>query len=100
MKKEEDNKSVRRAAAAFSVIADPTRCRIVHLLAEAGVKEWCVYEVAEQIGLTHSATSHQLNKMEDLQLATCRREGQTMCYQLADTDFARDIVKALRIFYK
>ena len=88
------------AANMFAIIADPTRCRIINLLVEAKKKGQCVFEVAEAIGLTHSAASHQLNKMEALNVVECKRIGQMMCYQLADTDTAKQIVKALRVFYK
>ncbi len=84
----------------FAIIADPTRCRIIKLLVDAKKTGQCVYEVAEAVGLTHSAASHQLNKMEALQIVTCTREGQRMCYELADTDFAQRVVQALEIFYK
>jgi len=87
------------AAANFAIIADPTRCRIIKLLKEAEAKGQCVYEVADAIGLTHSAASHQLNKMEALKIVECYREGQTMCYQLSDSPLSKDIVKALSIFY-
>jgi len=100
MKNNKQYKEAVEAAAVFAIIADPTRCRIVKLLKEAQAKGQCVYEVADAIGLTHSAASHQLNKMEDLKIVECYREGQTMCYQLSDTDFANDLVRALEIFYK
>lgn len=100
MKDNSEYKKAVEAAAIFSIIADPTRCRIIKLLIEASKSGQCVYEVAESIKLTHSAASHQLNKMEDLKIVECYREGQTMCYQLTDTDFTHKLVKALEIFYK
>jgi len=100
MKNNKEYKKAVEAATVFSIIADPTRCRIIKLLTDAKKAGQCVYEVADAIGLTHSAASHQLNKMEDLKIVECYRAGQTMCYQLSDTDFAKKVVQALEIFYK
>ena len=93
-------KQATEAAAMFAIIADPTRCRIINLLVEAKKNGQCVFEVAESIGLTHSAASHQLNKMEALGVVECKRDGQTMCYQLSNTDIAKKLVKALNLAYK
>lgn len=100
MQKDKEHKKAIEAAGVFSIVADPTRCRIIKLLAESKQKGQCVYEVADAIGLTHSAASHQLNKMETLKIVDCYRDGQTMCYHLTDGDFTKRLVKALDIFYK
>ena len=49
----------------------------------------CVYELAKAVGLSHSATSHQLAKLEDRGIVECIRVGQTMCYSLSKSRSAK-----------
>jgi len=99
MKMSDEQKKAMDVAALFSVLSDPTRCRILMYLATAGKEGKCVYEVAEAVQLTHSATSHQLNKMEGLKIVECYRMGQTICYYIAKTDVSKKLLKALKMFY-
>lgn len=101
MKSKNSQIIARRVAAVFSILSDPTRCRIIMFLSTLKPGEGrCVYEIAEAIGLTHSATSHQLNKMERLGIVECYREGQMMCYYLTNSSFVNKLLSALRLFYK
>jgi ArsR family transcriptional regulator len=73
----------RRVADVFSVLADPTRTRIVHLLA-LSPRELCVCDIALVLGLSVSALSHQLRFLRERGLCERRREGRLMYYRLAD----------------
>ncbi len=73
----------RRVADVFSVLADPTRTRIVHLLALTP-RELCVCDIALILGLGVSALSHQLRFLRERGLCERRREGRLMYYRLAD----------------
>ena len=73
----------RRVADVFSVLADPTRTRIVHLLALSPL-ELCVCDIALVLGLGVSALSHQLRVLRERGLCERRREGRLMYYRLAD----------------
>ncbi len=72
-----------RVADVFSVLADPTRTRIVHLLA-LSPRELCVCDIALVLGLSVSALSHQLRFLRERGLCERRREGRLMYYRLAD----------------
>jgi len=72
----------------FKVFGDTTRIKILYALLES---ELCVCAIAELIGMTQSAISHQLKVLKDSHLVGNRREGKTIIYYLAD-DHVRGIV--------
>lgn len=72
---------VEHAADIARLLSDPTRLRILKLLFQ-NPEGMCVYEIAEEVGSSPSATSHQLAKLEAREIVCCYREGQKMCYEL------------------
>lgn len=79
------------------LLSDPTRLRILQALFGAQ-GDMCVYEIAEKVGSSQSATSHQLAKLEAYGIVSCYREGQKMCYEISHSSLAEDIRKALSVF--
>ena len=65
----------------FRIFGDSTRIRILYVLSEA---EMCVYDIAQLLGMTQSAISHQLRALKTARLVKSRREGKTVFYTLAD----------------
>ena len=65
----------------FKVFGDSTRVRILFVLFES---EMCVCGLAELLGMTQSAISHQLQVLKKAKLVRYRREGKTIFYSLAD----------------
>lgn len=65
----------------FRVFGDSTRIRILYVLFEA---EMCVCDIAQLLGMTQSAISHQLRILKQSRLIKFRREGKTVFYSLAD----------------
>lgn len=65
----------------FKIFGDSTRIRILYLLLES---ELCVCDIAQLLGLTQSAISHQLRLLKQSKLVVARREGKTVFYSLAD----------------
>ena len=55
--------------------------RILYVLFES---EMCVCDIAELLGMTQSAISHQLRALKNARLVKARREGKTVFYSLAD----------------
>ena len=72
----------------FKVFGDTTRIRILYALLEA---ELCVGDMAQLLGLTPTACSHQLRVLKNNKLVRFRREGKTVFYSLAD-DHVRSIL--------
>ncbi len=72
---------VQRLADVFKALGDPTRVRIILALA---VGELCVCDLAEVLGMSQSAVSHQLRVLRGLNLVRNRREGKEVFYSLDD----------------
>lgn len=71
-----------RVAGVFWSLADPTRARIVHALTLA---ELCNADIADLVGLTESAVSHQMRELRLLNIVTAQRHGRMVFYRLNDT---------------
>ena len=65
----------------FKVLGNPTRIRILLLLIEQDAN---VSDLAEQLGMTQSAVSHQLNLLKSNKLVRRRRDGKMIFYALVD----------------
>jgi DNA-binding transcriptional ArsR family regulator len=73
------------AAELFNLASNSTRLKILFLLDE--LKELCVCDLAEMLGVTVSAVSQHLAKLRAYGLATTRRDAQTIYYRLVSHDF-------------
>jgi ArsR family transcriptional regulator, lead/cadmium/zinc/bismuth-responsive transcriptional repressor len=76
-----DNAVVQALADMFRILGDPTRVRIVDALGDG---ELCVHEIADQVGISESAVSHQLRLMRAQRIVRGRREGRCVYYTLDD----------------
>ena len=65
----------------FKVFGDSTRIKILFALFES---EMCVCDIAETLGMTQSAISHQLKILKQSKLVNNKRDGKSMIYFLAD----------------
>ncbi|GAA0328137.1 metalloregulator ArsR/SmtB family transcription factor [Bacillus carboniphilus] len=65
----------------FKALSDPTRIRILHLIAN---QEYSVNQIAESLSLMQSTVSHQLRFLKNLRLVKYRREGTTIYYSHDD----------------
>ena len=65
----------------FKMLGNPTRIRILLLLMEQDAN---VSDLAEQLGMTQSAVSHQLNLLKSNKLVRRRRDGKMIFYALVD----------------
>ena len=74
----------------FATLADPSRARIVHLLAIAR-DELCVCDIALVLGMSVSALSHQLRFLRERGAVERRKVGRIVYYRLVDSHL-RDLV--------
>jgi ArsR family transcriptional regulator, lead/cadmium/zinc/bismuth-responsive transcriptional repressor len=81
----------------FRMLGDQTRLAILALLF-ASEHDLCVQDIADAVDISHSATSHQLSKLEAWGIVRSFRMGQTVCYEIQDTEFTKRINTALRLF--
>ena len=65
----------------FKVFADTTRIKILYALMG---RELAVGDIAELVGATQSAVSHQLRSLKQARLVRFQRDGKNIIYSLAD----------------
>ena len=71
-----------KMAAVFKVLADPSRCRLVAAIIEAG--ELCVCDLAATVAMGESNVSHHLRVLRDHGLVRARRAGKMVFYSPDD----------------
>jgi DNA-binding transcriptional ArsR family regulator len=77
----------------FKLVGDETRLAILHAL---GPGELCVGDLCAALGMSESATSHQLALLRRARMVTSRRDGRSVIYGLADAH-VRQLVDAARV---
>ena len=65
----------------FKVFSDTTRIKILFALMD---KDLCVADIAETIGASQSAVSHQLRILKQARLVKFQREGKNVIYAISD----------------
>ena len=76
-----DADAAERLSAIFRALSDPTRLRIVSALSHT---ELSVGDLADVLGMTQSAVSHQLRTLRDMRVVQNRRAGKLVYYTLDD----------------
>jgi DNA-binding transcriptional ArsR family regulator len=74
--------NARTIARYFQVLADPTRVRLVKVLAEG---EWCVSDLTRALDMDQPAVSHQLKYLRQSGLVDWTKSGRHVYYRLSDT---------------
>ena len=83
-----DDDTLYELADLFKMFGDSTRMKIMFVLME---QEMCVCDIAELLGISQSAISHQLRILKQSKLISSRREGKNIICFLAD-DHVRSII--------
>lgn len=84
LKKELKNKeAILACAREFNMVGDPTRLKVCYLLCR--YKELSVGEIAEVVGVSVSAVSHTLRKLQKANMVESRRESRSVYYKLKQT---------------
>ncbi len=73
----------------FKILGDSTR---INILFAIDGEPLCVCDIAELLGMTKSAVSHQLKVLRQSNLITYKKSGKNVFYTLAD-DHVRDIIE-------
>jgi ArsR family transcriptional regulator, lead/cadmium/zinc/bismuth-responsive transcriptional repressor len=71
-----------RLTSVLSIIADPTRARLLYALDV--VEELCVGDLALALSITEDAVSYGLRVLRTAGLVTRRKEGRVVYYRLTD----------------
>ena len=70
-----------KTAEFFKVLGDKTRLRILVELLSGSL---CVMHISERVGMSQSATSHQLAILRRADLVRVTRKGKTLVYSISD----------------
>ena len=65
----------------FKMLSDPTRVKILYAILD---NEMCVCDIAELVGSTQSAVSHQLRVLKQARLVKYRKLGKSVIYSVSD----------------
>ena len=76
-----DVENAKILAELFRAFSDPSRLRIISALAS---NELNVNTLAEMVGLSKSATSHQLRGLRQMRLVATKKVGRQVFYRLDD----------------
>ena len=76
-----DENELTSLAELFKTFGDPTRIKILFALFKS---ELCVCDIADGLGMTQSAISHQLRILRTSRLVKCRKQGRVVYYSLDD----------------
>ena len=69
-------------ASAFKAVADPTRLRLISLVAAHEHAEACVCELTDPVGLSQPTVSHHLKILVDAGILTREQRGKWAYYRL------------------
>jgi len=78
---------LQKEAMFFSILGDTGRIKIIQALCET---ELCVNHLAERVGASQSAVSHQLSILRQNDIVKSRRDGKNVIYSL-DDEHVKDI---------
>lgn len=87
-----DDEALYDLAELFKVFGDTTRIKILYALFES---EMCVCDIAQLLGVTQTAVSHQLRVLKTNKLVKFRKEGKNAFYSLADEHVTKIIAQGM-----
>ena len=88
-----DLASAERLAAVLKVIADPTRLRLLSLVAAHEDSEECICNLTDRVGVSQPTVSHHMKILVDAGLLTREQRGKWAYYRLVPN--ALDAVRTL-----
>lgn len=88
-----DNQAVSHCAAKYGNTGDPTSMKACYLLRH--YPELSVTQIADLVGVSVSAASRCLKRLNHSEVVSSRKEGQTVYYTLEDNEFTRTLVNQL-----
>lgn len=79
-----DQSDAERLAHVFKALGDPTRVRLLSLIAAHEGAEACVCELTTPVGLSQPTVSHHLKQLVDAGLLTREQRGKWSYYRVVD----------------
>jgi ArsR family transcriptional regulator len=79
-----DQAAAERLARIFKALGDPTRVRLVSLIAAHENAEACVCDLTEPVGLSQPTVSHHLKQLVDADLLVREQRGRWSYYRVVE----------------
>jgi ArsR family transcriptional regulator len=89
-----DDAQAERLALIFKALGDPTRVKLVSLIAATDTGEACICDLTEPVGLTQPTVSHHMKLLAEAGLVTREQRGKWAYYRV-DTDTLRAVAQAV-----
>lgn len=74
-----------RLARVFKALADPTRVRLLSMIAAHSGEEACVCDLTEPVGLSQPTVSHHMKQLVDAGLVTREQRGRWAYFRVVDS---------------
>jgi ArsR family transcriptional regulator, arsenate/arsenite/antimonite-responsive transcriptional repressor len=72
----------------FRALGDPTRVRLLSLIAAYDKREACICDLTEPVGLSQPTVSHHMKQLADAGLVTREQRGKWAYYRIVDDALA------------
>lgn len=79
-----DLASAEQIARVFKALGDPTRVRLLSLIAGTDAREACICDLTEPVGLSQPTVSHHMKQLVEAGLATREQRGRWAYYRVVD----------------
>jgi ArsR family transcriptional regulator, arsenate/arsenite/antimonite-responsive transcriptional repressor len=83
-----DAQTADRLARVFKALGDPTRVRLLSLIAAHDGGEACICELTEPVGLSQPTLSHHMKQLVDAGLLTREQRGKWAYFRVVDSTLA------------
>ena len=83
-----DVEDAQRLARVFKALGDPTRVRLLSMIATQSGGESCVCDLTEPVGLSQPTVSHHMKQLVDAGLVTREQRGKWAYYTLVPEKLA------------
>lgn len=90
-----DTAQAERIARVFKALGDPTRVKLLSLIAASDGGEACICDLIEPVGLAQPTVSHHMKQLVDAGLATREQRGKWAYFRVVDgalADAARSLL--------
>lgn len=79
-----DAAEAQRLARVFKALGDPTRVRLLSLIAAQEDREACICDLTEPVGLSQPTVSHHMKQLVEAGLVTREQRGRWAYYRLVE----------------
>ncbi len=79
-----DAAAAEQLARSFRALADPTRVRLLSLIAASPEREACICDLTAIVGLSQPTVSHHMRQLVDVGLVTREQRGRWAFYAVVD----------------